>query len=153
MIGGMNAYIRILGLALMGLASVAVHAEEIAPTATLRAEGGWIRAAPPDAPVRAGYLELINDGKRRVVLNKATSPAFGAVEIHEMRDIDGVARMRRVMQLELPPGQRVALAPGGLHLMLFRPNAPLDVGAVVDIELTGPDGVMLPARLVVKDEP
>lgn len=145
----MNAIIRTLGLTLALSASGAVQAE--APASKLHAENGWIRSAPPEAPVRAGYVELFNAGERAVILNKAASPAFGAVEIHEMRDVDGVARMRRLPQLELHPGERVQLKPGGIHLMLFRPVAPLSDDTEVEVELTGPDGVKISATLRVGD--
>ncbi len=101
--------------------------------------------------MRAGYLELVNDGKGNIVLDAVASPAFGAAEIHEMRDVDGVARMRRLSRLDLPPGERVRLKPGGIHLMLFRPIEPLPDGTQVLVELSGPDGARISATLTVGD--
>lgn len=101
--------------------------------------------------MRAGYLELVNGGRHVVVIDAVTSPAFGAAEIHEMRDVDGVARMRRLTRLDLPPGERVRLQPGGIHLMLFRPTQPLEDGAQVQVELSGPDGARISATLTVGD--
>lgn len=151
MIGRMNAIIRTLGLGLALLASGWVQAEESADAPPVRAEHGWIRSAPPDSPVRAGYLELVNDGKHAITFDTVASPAFGAAEVHEMREVDGVARMRRLSRLDLPPGERVSLKPGGIHLMLFRPVQPLQDGAQVLVELSGPDGARISATLTVGD--
>ena len=53
---------------------------------------------------------------------------------------DGVSRMRVTPALELPAGATVGMAPGGLHLMLVNPTAPLQVGDKVSIMFTLEDG-------------
>lgn len=114
----------------------------------LKASDAWIREAPPSAPVRAGYLVLRNDGavEQRVV--KARSSAFGAIEIHEMIDSgDGTMRMRPVTSVVVPVGAEVALKPGGLHLMLFRPAKALAVGERTDLTLELGDGTTIETQL------
>ena len=49
--------------------------------------------------------------------------------------VDNIARMQRVEGVELAPGERVALEPGGYHLMLMDLAAPLAVGQHVPITL------------------
>lgn len=117
--------------------------------AALVARDGWVRAAPPVAKVRAGYLVIENRGDGEVVLTAANSADFGAIEIHEMIDDAGTMRMRRVLELRVPAKGRVELKPGGLHLMMFRPQRELPEGAEVEIELQGPDA-RIAARLVVR---
>lgn len=129
----MNALLRWMGWIALALASVVVQAQDLPGSAALSLRDGWIRAAPPDAPVRAGYGVIGNAGKSAVVIDAVRSEAFGAIEIHEMRDVEGVMRMRRVPRLVLEPGRELALEPGGLHLMLFRPAAPLAEDARVEI--------------------
>ena len=43
--------------------------------------------------------------------------------------------MRHVDQLELAPGEEKTLRPGGLHLMLFRPQRPLRDGDRTELVL------------------
>lgn len=117
--------------------------------AALAARDGWIRAAPPVAKVRAGYLVIENRSDVEVVLNAAASADFGAIEIHEMIDDAGTMRMRRVPELRVPAQGRVELKPGGLHLMMFRPQRELPEGAEVKVELRGPDA-HIATRLVVR---
>ena len=114
----------------------------------LKAIEGWIREAPPTAPVRAGYLVLSNDDavERQVVA--ARSPAFGSIEIHEMlASDDGTMRMRPVEKVAVPAGGIVRLEPGGLHLMLFRPAAAVVRGSRVGITLELAHGSTIEAEL------
>lgn len=114
----------------------------------LKARDGWIREAPPTARVRAGYLVLGNDGDTAREVIAARSPAFGAIEIHEMvATDDGTMRMRPVPVLPVAAGAEVALAPGGLHLMLFRPVKPLAAGDRVTLVLDLADGGALETEL------
>lgn len=124
-----------MGWVLTLLASVSVQAAETS-AATVTVSDAWIRPAPPSAPVRAGYALLQNDGASEIVIDAARSDAFGAIEIHEMHEVDGVMRMRRVPRLVLEAGGTAHLKPGGLHLMLFRPAVPLDEGDVAKIVFT-----------------
>lgn len=109
----------------------------LAGAEALTARDGWIRPAPPVAPVRAGYVTIENGSDAEVVFDKAESPQFGAVEIHTMFDDGGVMRMRRLTELRVPAKGKVELKPGGMHLMLFRPKAPLAEHAQVEVRLSG----------------
>jgi copper(I)-binding protein len=100
----------------------------------------WIRAVPPGTPVMAGYVEIVNRGNTEATIRAIESSAFGAVELHEMREVDGVMRMRPLPELRLEPERTVSLAPGGLHLMLFRPTQDLGAGQRASIEFVLGDG-------------
>lgn len=91
----------------------------------------------------AGYVTLRNDGAREVRFAKLQSDAFGAIEIHEMRDSGGMMRMRPVPNLVVQPGDTARLQPGGLHLMLFRPTGALADGDKVVVNLLIEDGAPL----------
>lgn len=114
----------------------------------LKAESGWIREAPPVAPVRAGYLRLTNESNIDLVIVGVRSDAFGAIEIHEMSaSDDGTMRMRPVPYFTVPAGGAVALEPGGLHLMLFRPQISLMSGVEVAIVFRLESGVEIETLL------
>lgn len=128
----------------LGLLAGAAFADEVDITTA----DGWIREVPPGAPVRAGYLSLHNRGDTGVTIVAARSEAFGAIEIHEMvPSADGTMRMRRREQLEVAAGATVELAPGGLHLMLFRPTATLAQGDRMPLTLVLADGGKLMTEL------
>jgi copper(I)-binding protein len=114
----------------------------------LKASEGWIREAPPTAPVRAGYAVLRNDDVVEQQVVAAHSPSFGSIEIHEMlASDDGTMRMRPVEKVTVPAGGIVRLEPGGLHLMLFRPAAAVVRGNRVELTLELADGSTIEAEL------
>ena len=92
-----------------------------AAAASLVIENAWIRLPAPSQSVAAGYCDLRNDGAVPVTVVGFAGPF--RVEMHETRVEDGVARMRRVRELNLPAKSAMQLAPGGKHLMLFGVDA------------------------------
>ncbi len=96
----------------------------------------WARATPPTAPSGGGFLTVTNTGTTADRLVSATSPAAGQVQIHEMKMDGTIMRMRELENgLEIPPGATVALAPGGLHLMMMGLKAPLKEATRVPVTL------------------
>jgi copper(I)-binding protein len=119
-------------------APTAVEASAAAAPAAagvLVATGGWVRATPPGMPMLAGYVTLANGGDAPVTLVGASSPAVEAVELHRTEIVDGVSRMRAAGELVIAPDETLALAPGGLHMMLMRPVAPISAGDTVEVTL------------------
>lgn len=96
----------------------------------------WVREAPPGVPIMVAYVQIHNSSQDSIWITGATSPAFGAVEIHESSEQDGVARMARLDRIKLAPNQTAVLEAGGKHLMLFRPQQPLKAGDQIDFALT-----------------
>lgn len=119
-------FMPILAGALLG--SAALNACGSEPSPPLVAEDGWIRAAPPGAGVMAGYVRLSNRSDRPIRCDGASGADFGAIEIHRTMIEDGQSRMLRDQIVEIPARGSAALAPGGYHLMLFRPQRPLAAG-------------------------
>lgn len=93
-----------------------------------RVEDGWIREAPPGAAVMAGYLRLHNDSRQPLRCDGVEGADFGAAELHRTVVEDGQSRMLRDQIIEVPAGGKAILEPGGLHLMLFRPQRELRAG-------------------------
>ena len=75
---------------------------------------------------------MSNTTGQPIVVERITSPQFETVEVHETRIESGVARMRELSQLVIPPRSSVVLDEGGTHLMLMNPlGAGLDERTVV----------------------
>jgi copper(I)-binding protein len=101
----------------------------------LAVEDAWIREAPPGAMVTAAYARLRNRGEQLLRIEDADSPEFGGAELHRTVVENGISRMLHGQVLELLPGARSALEPGGWHLMLFRPARALKAGEQVPVAL------------------
>ena len=96
----------------------------------------WARATPPTAPSGGGFLTVTNTGTTADRLVSVSSPAAAQVQVHEMKMDGTIMRMRELENgLEIPPGATVALAPGGLHLMMMGLKAPLKEATRVPVTL------------------
>ncbi|MGL5137515.1 MAG: copper chaperone PCu(A)C [Beijerinckiaceae bacterium] len=80
----------------------------------------WTRATPPSAKVAGGYLTVTNNGKQPDRLLSASFTLSNITEVHEMAVEKGVMRMRELPKgIEIKPGEKLTLAPGGYHLMFI----------------------------------
>lgn len=95
----------------------------------------WIAVPPNGARVAAGYMTIRNAASEEDTLVSASSSVAAYVEIHEMGMEGGMMRMRALKQVEAPAEGVVALAPGGLHLMLIDVRTPLKSGDTVPLTL------------------
>ena len=100
----------------------------------------YIRLAPPNAPATAAFMVLQNAGAKDVKLVKADNPATRVTELHTHLNEGGVMKMRPVPAIEIKAGGETALQPGGLHVMMIEPKAPMKEGDVVPLNLTFGDG-------------
>ena len=103
-----------------------------APQPPLVASEVEITKPMPGRQMSAGFLLLTNNTDEDIRITRVTSPQFGAVEIHETRIEDGIARMRELDELVVPARGSVRLERGGKHLMLMRAG---DLGDAVSLQL------------------
>src|SRR5215472_2997617 len=80
---------------------------------SLRVDHPYARATPPGAKTAAVYFTLDNVGNATDRLLRASTPVAGGVVLHQMTHRDGMMVMRAVPSLEVIPGGRLELSPGG----------------------------------------
>ena len=89
----------------------------------------WSRPTPKDANVAGGYLTITNKGKTADRLIGGESPAASQIEVHEVVDVDGMAKTRPLANgIEIKPGKTVELKPGSLRIVLLGLKEPLQLG-------------------------
>ena len=115
-----------------------------------RVREGWVRLLPGGMPMHAGFGRIENPCAMPLTITGARSAAYGSVELHESRVVEGMNRMRAVPELRIAPDDAAVLKPGGLHLMLMDPRAPLKDGSRVAIEFTLQDGRVLRGEFVAR---
>lgn len=122
------------GLLLLGAQGAIAHEYK---AGSLEIEHPWVRMTPPGAKVGGGYMTIDNHGTAPDRLIAVTAEAADHVEIHQMAEKDGVATMRMVEGgVEVPANGKLALAPGGYHLMMMGLKQPLKQGERVKGTLT-----------------
>jgi hypothetical protein len=94
----------------------------------------WARATPPGVDVGAAYM-VIQGGRKADKLVDARSTRAAMVHLHAVEEQGGVAKMRAIESVEVPAGQRVALAPKSTHLMLMGLDGPLVAGQTFVVTL------------------
>lgn len=96
----------------------------------------WSRPTMTSTQPGAVFLAITNHQAEADTLLGASTPRAEKVEIHGHRHEDGVVAMFMMDELDVPAGETTALAPGGLHLMLFGLTEPLVEGDVYPLSLT-----------------
>lgn len=95
----------------------------------------WVREAHPAASINAGYVTLVNVGNDDQSIVSVESPQFEKVELHEMAKVDGLMKMRELLELVIPAKGMKQLEPGGKHFMLKGRKLPLIAGNQVQLTL------------------
>jgi copper(I)-binding protein len=122
---------RTLLISLLSLAASAAFAQ-------VTVKDAWVRATVPQQKTAGVFLQITSAKDARLV--EARSPTANVVELHEMKMVDNVMKMRAIPALALPAGKVVELKPGGYHVML--------VGLKQQIK----DGDRVPLTLVIEDK-
>ncbi len=100
----------------------------------LHFQDAFVRATP--LRISAGYIIITNPAKEEDQLTAVTTPGAGKVEIHQTAtDAKGIVTMQPVTALQVPAQGRLALRPGGTHIMLYQLKHPLQEGQKVTLTL------------------
>ena len=116
----------------------------LAATATAQAQvtvqGAWVRATVPQQKATGAFMRLQSTKDTRLV--SVSTPAAPIAEVHEMKLVDNVMKMRAVTSVDVPAGKPVDLQPGGFHVMLMDLPAAVKQGDTVPLTLVfeGKDG-------------
>ena len=119
---------------ILAIAAVAAIAAASSPWAheyrlrSLHIDHPFARATPPGARSGGVFLSVENNGDRADRLLSVSTPVAGTAELHQMVMDAGVMRMRAVAGVDVKPGDRLVLQPGGYHVMLADLKRPLQAG-------------------------
>ena len=100
---------------------------------SLTVADGWARETPPGKTMTAAYGRLQNSGDEALVITGVSTEVAAHSSLHETRIERDRSTMRPVSSLTVAPGEEVELAPGGMHVMLMKLDAPLVEGESIDI--------------------
>jgi len=117
-------------------------------SANVTISDGWARASILASRPGAAYLTLLSDENDQLLA--ITTPIAGNVTIHALKTCDdGVSRMVEVDALDLPSGEPVTLAPGGMHLMLMGMSEKLEEGTELPFTMTFASGARMEVSVPV----
>jgi hypothetical protein len=107
----------------------------VAAAGDIAVSSPWTRATANPGGAGAVFMTLSNGGSSADQLVSAASPVAATVELHTHAMHDGVMHMHPIPAIEIPPGGKAVLRPGGLHIMLINLKAPLQQGQTVPLTL------------------
>jgi copper(I)-binding protein len=125
------------------------------PDPGVRVTDAWARATSGAAGAGAVYLTLESRTGDRVIGVSVPASVARFAQMHETVRTPGAGGvgelgMRHVGQVELPPGKRIAFAPGQRHIMLLELAHPLVAGdsfaLALEFERARPETVRVPVR-------
>ena len=107
-----------------------------APDERLMFENPRIRLLPGNGP-QGGFLFIHNTGGQPIKLLSAESQAFDRIMFHKTEVINGQAHMQAAgNSLLIPPNESLEFTPGGLHLMMMKPQHQKNIGDTVAVFFT-----------------
>ena len=84
--------------------------------------------------VGAGYVSIHNKSKFVFSITEINSPFFEHIELHDFKEEDGIAIMRRVeFPYLLPRDSSLIMKSNSWHLMLFHPAVTLENNQIIPI--------------------
>lgn len=99
---------------------------------SIRISAVWTRLAPQGAPAAGGFMTITNTGKEADTLIGGSVEIAKHFEIHEMKVVDGVMKMRALDPgLVIKSGETVLLKPGSYHAMFIELTGTPKVGGTV----------------------
>lgn len=117
---------------------------------TLYIDHPFARATPPGARSGGVFLSVENKGDSADRLLRVSTPVAGTAELHQMVLDAGVMRMRAIAGLDVKPGDRLVLQPGGYHVMLMNLKQPLQAGENFPLTLSFEKAGSIEVNVVVE---
>lgn len=117
----------------------------------LEIRDAWIRSAPPNSMMLAGYATLYNAGDAPVTIVAVTAKGFDDTSLHETVLVGDVSQMRPTGDIVIAVGASVAFSPGGKHIMLMQPTTSPTPGRRVAITFSFADGGDQSTDFVIRD--
>lgn len=104
------------------------------------------------AKVTAGYVSIENLGTQDEVLISVKTDFAQISEIHEMKHVNGIMKMRKVTSgLTIKPKNTVHLEKGGFHLMFMKMSKHLSPDDIVSVDLKFRDAGWITVDFLVVD--
>jgi copper(I)-binding protein len=98
----------------------------------------------------AAYFTLANNSPKAVSIAAVDVAGAGMAMLHETMDKDGHSQMLDLSAPDVKPGETIAFAPGGKHVMVSDLPASAVPGSTIELTLTFADGDKLSAPLTVE---
>lgn len=137
---------RLMPFAVLPVAVLSLSACEKQP---LYVDGAYIRLSPNPGTPSSGYF-TVHAGSDPVTLRDVTTEAAVRVEMHDSVTKNGMMTMEKLDSVDIPAKEKLAFAPGGKHLMLWKVNPSVAATGKVTLTLIFSNGDRILVDAVVQ---
>lgn len=121
-----------------------------AQTSPVTVHDAWVREPMGGRNMTGAFAIVENSGATPRTVVAASSDVSDTVELHEMKNENGMMRMSPVKTFDIPANGKLELKPGSFHVMLFDVKKKLVDGDKVKISLTLDDGTKVETEALVR---
>lgn len=121
-----------------------------AQTSPVTVHDAWVREPMGGRNMTGAFAIVENSGATPRTVVAASSDVSDTVELHEMKNENGMMRMSPVKKFDIPANGKLELKPGSFHVMLFDVKKKLVDGDKVKISLTLDDGTKVETEALVR---
>ena len=129
-----STYVRLVGIVLFVALLVACGNMTGGAASAVSVTDAWLHTPTTDR-TGAAYMVIQNTGSTADKLLSVATDICRVAELHETHDMGGMMQMSPLASIEVPPGGKVELKPGGMHVMLIDLTRELKPGEKVTLKL------------------
>lgn len=121
-------------------AIVLTAALAVAQTPAVTVHDAWVREPMGGRNMTGAFAVVENPGATAKAIVAASSDISDKVELHEMKNENGMMRMSPVKKVDVPAKGTLELKPGSFHVMLFDVKKKISDGEKISLTFTFDDG-------------
>lgn len=112
----------------------------LAQTPAVSVHDAWVREPMGGRNMTGAFAIVENTGATAKAIVAASSDISDKVELHEMKNENGMMRMSPVKKMDVPANGKLELKPGSFHVMLFDVKKKISDGEKISLTFTFDDG-------------
>lgn len=112
----------------------------VAQTPAVTVHDAWVREPMGGRNMTGAFAVVENPGGTAKAIVAASSDISDKVELHEMKNENGMMRMSPVKKVDVPAHGKAELKPGSFHVMLFDVKKKISDGEKISLTFTFDDG-------------
>ena len=111
-----------------------------AQTPAVTVHDAWVREPMGGRNMTGAFAVVENPGATAKAIVAASSDISDKVELHEMKNENGMMKMSPVKKMDVPAKGKLELKPGSFHVMLFDVKKKISDGEKISLTFTFDDG-------------
>jgi len=122
----------------------------VAQTPAVTVHDAWVREPMGGRNMTGAFAVVENPSATAKAIVAASSDISDKVELHEMKNENGMMKMSPVKKVDVPANGKLELKPGSFHVMLFDVKKKISDGEKISLTFTFDDGSKVTTQAQVR---